>query len=80
MFYVSNSALENAIRKVQESQVGLQLNGTHQLLVYADHVYLLGDNKDTINKNTESLIDASKKVILEANIEKTKYMRVKTGT
>jgi hypothetical protein len=37
-------------------------------------VNLLGDNIDTINKNTETLIDASKEVGLETNLEKTKHM------
>jgi hypothetical protein len=54
--------------------VGLKLNGTHQLLAYADDVNLLGDNTDTIKKNTETLIDASKEVGLEINVEKTKHM------
>jgi hypothetical protein len=52
-------ALEYAITKVQKNQVGRKLNGTHQLLVYADDVNLLGDNDDIIKKNTQALIDAS---------------------
>jgi hypothetical protein len=46
--------------KIQEAQMGLKLNGTHQILAYADNVNLLGDNIDTVKKNRESLIDASK--------------------
>jgi hypothetical protein len=54
--------------------VRLKLNGTHQLLAYADDVNLLGDSIDTIKKNTESFIDASKEIGLEIYLEETKYM------
>jgi hypothetical protein len=43
-----------------------------KLLVYADDVNLLGDNIDTIKKNTATLINAGKEVGLEVNAEKTK--------
>jgi hypothetical protein len=48
--------LEYAIWNVQENQVGLKLNGTHQLLVYAIHVNLPQDNIDTTKKITQTLM------------------------
>jgi hypothetical protein len=35
---LSNYALEYAIKRVQAKQEKMKLNGTHQLLVYADDV------------------------------------------
>jgi hypothetical protein len=71
-----NFALEYTIRKVQENQVGLKLNGTHQLLAYTGDVNLLGDNilVDTIKQNTEALFGASKEVGPEIDAEKIKYV------
>jgi hypothetical protein len=68
-----NFSLEYSIRKVQENKVGLKLNGTHKLLVYADDVNVLGDNIDPIQKNTKILTDASEEVGPEVNAEKTKH-------
>jgi hypothetical protein len=47
---------------VQENQVGLELIEAHQLLVYADDMNLLGDNINTIKKNTGTFCDASKEL------------------
>jgi len=65
-----NVALEYAIRRVHVNQDGLKLNGTHQLLVYADDADLLEGSVHSIEKNTESLVVASKETGLEVKLIK----------
>jgi hypothetical protein len=50
------------------------LNGTQQLLAYADDVNIVRENIDTIKKNTGPVLDAGKEVGLKVNPEKTKYV------
>ncbi|KAJ4431256.1 hypothetical protein ANN_19853, partial [Periplaneta americana] len=67
-------ALEYAIRKIQKNREDLELNGLHQLLVYADDVNMSGENPQMIRKNMEIVLKASKKIYLEIIPGKTKYM------
>ena len=65
------STLLYAIRKVQESNLGLDMNGTHQVLAYADDVDIR-----TIERNADLLLNACKDVGLAVNTGKTKYMEI----
>jgi len=47
-----NSASTYAIRRVQVNKNGLKLNGTHQLLVYAEDINILGGSIHSIKKNS----------------------------
>jgi hypothetical protein len=67
-------SLEYAMRRVQVNQDGLKLNGTHQLLVHADEVNILGGSIHTIKGKAEALVVAGKENGLEVNVDKTKYM------
>ena len=69
-----NFALQHAIRRVHANQDGLKLNGTHQLLVYADDVNISEGSVQPVKENAEASIVASKEIGLEVNADKTKYM------
>jgi len=52
----------------------LKLNGTHQRLVYAEDLNMLGGSVHTVKENAEALVVASKETGPEVNADKTKYM------
>ena len=57
-----NFASEYAIRRVQVNQDGLKLNGTHQLLAYADDVNVVGGSIHTVKENAEALVAVLRKL------------------
>jgi hypothetical protein len=71
-----NFALEYVIWRFQVNQYGLKLNGTHQLLVYADDANVLVGSVHTIKENAAALIVTSKEIGLEVrvNADKTRYV------
>jgi len=69
-----NFALEYAISRVQVNQNGLKLNGTHQLLAYADDVNVLGGSIHTVKQNVEALVAAAREIGLDVSADKIKYM------
>jgi hypothetical protein len=67
--FLFNFALDYAIKRVQVSGDGLILNGTHQLLAYADDVNILGGSVHTVKENAEALVVATKEVGIEVNAD-----------
>jgi len=69
---IFNFAFDYAIRRVQVNQDGLRLNGTHQLLAYADDVNILGGSIHILQENAETSVAATREIGLEVNADKTK--------
>jgi hypothetical protein len=69
-----NFALEYTVKMVQVNQDGFKLNGTRQLMAYADDVNMSAGSVHTAKEYAESLVVATKKIGLEVNADKTKYM------
>jgi len=68
-----NFALDYAIRRVQVNRDDLKLNGTHQLLAYADDINILAGRMHTLKENAEALVAATREIGLEVSADKTKY-------
>ena len=62
IMYSFDFALEYAIGRVQVNQDGLKLNGTHQLLAYANNVNILGGSIHTLKENAEALVAATREL------------------
>ena len=52
------------------------MNGTHQILAYADDVNLIGNDIRTIQRNVEVLLNACSDIGLAVNTKKTKYVEI----
>ena len=52
----------------------MKLNGTHQLLAYANDVNISGGSVLTVKENAQALVVATEETGREVNADKTKYM------
>ena len=60
-----NFNLECISKTVQETNLGLYMNGTHEVLVYAGKLNLIGNGIRTMEKkNTDMLLNACKDIVL----------------
>jgi hypothetical protein len=73
MRHCQYAAIQALHRKVSNFNF-LYISILCQPLVYADDINLLGDSITTIKESTETILQASRDVGLEINVEKTKYM------
>jgi pyrimidine operon attenuation protein/uracil phosphoribosyltransferase len=63
-----------AIRRVYVNQGGFKLNCTHQLVIYADDVIILGRSICTMKESIKASVVASKEIGLAVSSDEIKYM------
>ena len=70
------SLLLDYIRSVRVNKNGLNLWGTHQLMVNTDDVNIMDDSVHITEKNPEFLLVTSREIFLNVTADKTKYMSI----
>jgi len=68
-----NIGLEKVIRELTHRQ-RVEILGNESILAYADDIVILGNTRQEITQTTSELLEASKKMGLCVNQEKTKFM------
>ena len=71
--YKKKMKMKKELNETIYEYIGLDMNGTHKVLAYADDVNLIGEDIRTIERNSDVLLNACKDIGLSVNIDKTKY-------
>ncbi|CAG9134902.1 unnamed protein product [Plutella xylostella] len=72
-----NLALEHVLRGVLELDFGLQLNGKHKVVGYADDLAVLGKTAEEVRKAAKLLDTEAGKIGLRINRGKSEYLHMK---
>ena len=73
-----NFEFEHTFRRVQVNKDGFELNGIHQLLVYAGGVNILRGSVHTVKVKAEVLVVTSKEIRLEVLIKLSTWSCLET--
>lgn len=72
-----NFVLEYAIRKVCALNGGVNINGQHKVIGYADDLALLGERKQHVVDSVSCLQQEASKIGLSINHDKTEYLHMR---
>ena len=70
-----NAVLQEAFNELDWEDKGIKIDGKRlSNLRFADDIFLIGESREEVENLIQELIVACKKVGLEINVNKTKYM------